>query len=81
MEQYTTDIEKYITENKDSELIVTCNIQTFRGLEYLAIFEEPDNKGDYKHYVHATGKSLEEVIRKLATYINSDETYNDKRYL
>mgnify|MGYP000849471990 FL=1 len=81
MEQYITDIEKYITENKDSELIVTCNIQTFIGLEYLAIFEEPDNKGDYKHYVHAIGKSLEEVIRKIATYINSDETYNDKRYL
>ena len=81
MEQYTTDIEKYITENKDSELIVTCNIQTFRGLEYLAIFEEPDNKGYYKHYVHAIGKSLEEVIRKIATYINSDENYNDKRYL
>ena len=81
MEQCTTDIEKYITENKDSELIVTCNIQTFRGLEYWAYFKEPDNKGDCKHYVQASGKSLEEVLRKIATYINSGKTYNDKRCL
>lgn len=81
MEQYITDIEKYITENENSELIVTCNIQTFRGLEYWAYFKEPDGKGDCKHYVQAEGQSLEEVLRKIATYINSDETYNDKRYL
>lgn len=81
MEQYTTEIEKYITENGNSELIVTCSTQIFRGLEYWASFQQPDNKGDYKHYVQAMDKNLEEVLRKIAMYIKSGETYNDKRYL
>lgn len=75
-------IEEYLLDNMGSEFAVSCGIKVFGGFEYWARFEEPgDENEDYKHFVQAKGQSLEEVVRKIATYIDSGKAYNDGRYV
>jgi len=75
-------IEEYLLDNRGSEFIASCGIQVFGGFKYWARFEEPDDENeDYKHFVQANGKSLEEVARKIAAYLDSGKTYNDGRYV
>lgn len=64
--------------------VVTMEVvrQCLEGFKYWAKFEEPDDENEnYKHFVQAEGKSLEEVARKIATYIDSGKMYNDGRYV
>ena len=80
MEQYITNIEKYIKSHMGSDLTVSCSVLVFGGFEYWARFEEPDEDNeDYKHFVQARGKSLEEVAGKIAAYIDSGKAYDDGR--
>lgn len=75
-------IEEYLLDHSGSDFAVSCGIKVFGGFEYWARFEEPDDENeDYKHFVQAKGESLEEVVRKIATYIDSGKTYNDGRYV
>ena len=75
-------IEEYLLDHSGSDFAVSCGIQVFGGFEYWARFEEPgDENEDYKHFVQAKGQSLEEVVRKIATYIDSGKAYNDERYV
>lgn len=75
-------IEEYLLDHMGSDFAVSCGIKVFGGFEYWARFEEPDDENeDYKHFVQAKGQSLEEVVRKIATYIDSGKTYNDGRYV
>ena len=75
-------IEEYLLDHMSSDFAVSCGIKVFGGFEYWARFEEPDDENeDYKHFVQAKGESLEEVVRKIATYIDSGKTYNDGRYV
>ena len=75
-------IEEYLLDHMGSDFAVSCGIKVFGGFEYWARFEEPDDENEsYKHFVQAKGGSLEEVVRKIAAYIDSGKTYNDGRYV
>lgn len=75
-------IEEYLLDHMGSDFAVSCGIKVFGDFECWARFEEPDDENDdYKHFVQAKGQSLEEVVRKIATYIDSGKTYNDGRYI
>lgn len=75
-------IEEYLKSHMGSDFTVSCGIRGFGGFEYWARFEEPDEDNeDYMHFVQAKGNTLEEVVRKIATYIDSGKAYNDGRYV
>lgn len=75
-------IEEYLKKHTGGEFSLSYSTKTFEGFGYWARFEEPDDEDeDYKHFVQAEGKSMEEVVIKIATYIKSGKTYNDGRYI
>lgn len=75
-------IEEYLKSHMGSDFTVSCGIQVYGGFKYWARFEEPDEDNEnYMHFVQAEGNTLEEVARKIATYIDSGKTYNDGRYV
>lgn len=75
-------IEEYLKSHMGSDFTVSCGIQVYGGFKYWARFEEPDEDNEnYMHFVQAEGNTLEEVARKIATYIDSGKTYNDGSYV
>ena len=77
-------IEDYIKDKKynNPDFFISWSVTLDGKIEYWVRFSMTDDEDeDYKHFVQAKGQSLEEVIRKLATYIDSGKAYNDGRYV